>query len=288
MLRRLIGEDTDLSWRPGGSAAHARIDPAQVNQILANLCINARDAIGGRGQIVIETGSAILDDAYCATHNGSRPGEYVVLAVSDDGCGMDAETLSRLFEPFFTTKGPGKGVGLGLATVYGIVRQNSGFISVSSEAHRGTTFKIFLPRCEEEPAPSFETGRERQAVSGGRETILLVEDEPKLLEVAQKMLERSGYKVLAAAAPGEAIRLAREHADGIDLLLTDVVMPEMRGPELAKNILSLCPRLRVLYMSGHAADILGRHCELDEGIHYLQKPFSMGDLTARVRGALAS
>ncbi|HPA17811.1 MAG TPA: PAS domain S-box protein [Verrucomicrobiae bacterium] len=288
MLRRLIGEDIDLSWRPGEGTGHARIDPSQIDQILANLCINARDAIRGVGSITIETSSAVFDDACCAAHDGSLPGEYVLLAVRDDGHGMDAETLAHVFEPFFTTKGPGKGVGLGLATVYGIVRQNNGFIRVSSEPRRGTTFEIFLPRCEEEPAPWSGDGGARPAAPGRRETILLVEDEAKFLDVARKMLEQSGHTVLAAATPSEAIRLAREHPDRIQLLLTDVVMPEMRGPDLAKGILSLCPRAKVIFMSGHAADILGRQSELDEGEHFLQKPFSMGDLTAKVREALAS
>jgi PAS domain S-box-containing protein len=287
LLRRLIGEDVELAWHPDAGAGLTRIDLSQLNQILVNLCLNARDAIAETGRITIETGRGAFDAAYCAAHAGYVPGEYVLLAVSDDGCGMDAETRAHVFEPFFTTKEPGKGTGLGLSTVYGIVRQNDGFIDVYSEPERGTTFKVFLPRCaaEHDPKPGDEAGD--TGVQGGGETILLVEDEAMLRDVARKMLELAGYRVIAAAAPGEALRLAREHAGGIHLLLTDVIMPEMSGRDLAERIVGLHPGVRRLFMSGYTANVVAQHGVMDEGVHFLQKPFSMNDLTAKVREALA-
>jgi PAS domain S-box-containing protein len=285
MLRRLIGEDIDLAWMPGGELWPVKVDPAQVDQILTNLCINARDAIAGVGQLTIETGKAVFDEAYCAGHAGAVPGEYVLLAVSDDGRGMDAETLSHLFEPFFTTKALGQGTGLGLATVYGIVKQNHGFIDVYSEPGQGTTFKIYLPRHAAQPAPIAKEG-EAGAAAQGTETILLVEDDPAILKMTTRMLERLGYTVLAARTPGEAIRRAREHAGRIDLLMTDVVMPEMNGRDLATNILSRYPDIRRLFMSGYTADVIAHQGVLDPGVHFLQKPFSMQALGVKIRDAL--
>lgn len=287
MLKRLIGEHIDLAWIPHTEAGRVNMDPTQLDQILANLCVNARDAIAETGKITIETAVVDFDEAYCAEHAGFVPGDYVMLAVSDDGRGMDRETLARLFEPFFTTKGPGKGTGLGLATVYGIVRQNQGFINVYSEPEQGSTFRIYLPRhvARSEVAPEPPVARPLSTQHG---TILLVEDEPSLLTLTQRLLELQGYRVLAAATAGEAIRLAESHAGSIDLLLTDVVMPEMNGRELARNILKLHPGLKRLFMSGYTSNVIAHHGILDEGVHFLQKPFSLTDLAASVRKALGA
>ncbi len=285
MLRRLIGEDIDLAWLPGAGVCPVKVDPSQIDQILANLCVNARDAIAGVGKVTIETGNVAFDEAYCAEHPGFAPGEYVVLTVSDDGGGMDKETLDQLFEPFFTTKEMGKGIGLGLATVYGIVKQNNGFINVYSEPGQGATFKIYLPRHAAKVEGMRREGPPAPEVRGS-ETILLVEDEPAILRTTTLILERQGYTVLAASTPGEAIRLAREHAGDIHLLMTDVIMPEMNGRDLAKLLLSLYPHLRRLFMSGHPGDVVARHGVLDEGPHFIQKPFSMKGLAAKVRETL--
>ncbi len=285
MLHRLIGEDIDLLWQPGENLPSVKIDPAQIDQLLANLCVNARDAIEGVGNITIETASAAFDEAYCAAHHGFVPGEYTLLAVSDDGCGMDRKTLNQIFEPFFTTKEQGKGTGLGLASVFGMVKQNNGFINVYSEPGQGTTFKIYLPvytaKSDEvvEKAPELPTER-------GHETILLVEDEPAILQMTTMMLERQGYTVLAAATPGKAIRLAHEYRGRIDLLMTDVVMPEMNGRELAGNLLSHYPDLKRLFMSGYTANVIAHHGVLDEGVNFIQKPFSMKDLGRKLREVL--
>jgi len=285
MLRRLIGEDIELAWRPGHNVGPVRIDPSQIDQILANLCVNARDAIGNTGTIAIETSSAIFDDAYCAQNLGFLPGHYALLAVSDNGCGMDKNMLKNLFEPFFTTKEIGKGTGLGLATVYGIVKQNSGFINVYSELGQGSTFRIYLPQYAQEAIPiPQESPVERLAQ--GRETILLVEDEPAILRLANTMLQRLGYAVIAASSPGEAMRLAAAHPTEIHLLMTDVVMPEMNGRDLAERLLPLHPDLKRLFMSGYTADVIAHHGVLDEGVHFIEKPFSIRDLGAKIRDVL--
>ena len=285
LLQRLIGEDIDLAWQPGKGVWPVKIDPTQVDQMLTNLCVNARDAIVDTGKVTIETGTASFDKEYCAHHGGFVVGDYVLLAVSDTGCGMDEETQSHLFEPFFTTKEMGKGTGLGLATVYGVVKQNNGFINVYSEPGQGTTFKIYLPRhlAKTAPLPEKEPDKPGQQGSG---TVLLVEDEPTILEMTTGMLERLGYTVLAAGTPGEAIRLAQEHPGRIDLLLTDVVMPEMNGRDLAKNLLSIYPDIRRLFMSGYTANVIAHHGVLDEGVHFIQKPFTRNDLAAKIRAAL--
>jgi PAS domain S-box-containing protein len=286
MLRRLIGEDTDLIWLPGRNIQSVKMDPAQIDQILANLCVNARDAIAGEGKVIIETGVASVDEDWCAVHTEAEPGEYVLLAVSDNGCGMDQETISHLFEPFFTTKDQGKGTGLGLASVYGAVKQNNGFITVDSEPGQGTTFKIYLPQyvIRTEPLPIQEPVG---PAARGHETILLVEDEPTILEMTAVMLERLGYNVLAASSPKEAIRLAGKHSGRIDLLMTDVVMPGMNGRELAENLLALYPALKRLFMSGYTDNVIAHHGVLDKGVHFIQKPFSMQDLGTKLREALA-
>jgi len=285
MLRRLIGEDIDLAWLPSRNPQPVNVDPSQIDQILANLCVNARDAIAGMGKITIETSSATFDETYCTAHLGFVPGEYILLAVSDNGSGMDQETISHLFEPFFTTKEQGKGTGLGLASVYGAVKQNNGFINVYSEPGQGTTFRIYLPRYTTKSASVAEETKECPA-ERGRETGLLVEDELAILEMTTEMLEMLGYAVLVAGTPGEAIRLAQEHPGRIDLLLTDVVMPEMNGRDLAKNLLSIYPTIRRLFMSGYTADVIAYHGVLDEGVNFIQKPFSKKDLGRKLREAL--
>ncbi|MCU0663466.1 MAG: PAS domain-containing protein [Myxococcota bacterium] len=287
LLGRLIGEDIQLLWLPGRDLWPVRLDPSQADQILANLCVNARDAIAGVGKITVETSTTTLDEAYCAQHAGFVPGDYVLLVVSDDGCGMDAETLSHLFEPFFTTKEVGEGTGLGLSSVYGAVKQNDGFICVDSEPGQGTTFRIHLPRDTAMAARATDE-RRPQSASHGSETILLVEDEPMILQLATKMLELLGYTVVAAQTPGEAILLAQEHPGGIDLLMTDVIMPEMNGGDLARNLLSIHPNLRRLFMSGYTANVIAHHGVLKEGVHFLEKPFSIKDLSEKVREALGN
>jgi CheY-like chemotaxis protein len=286
MLRRLIGEDIDLVWQPGSNPGQILIDPSQLDQILVNLFVNARDAIGDTGKVTIETDSVTIDERYCADHVEALQGTFVLLAVSDDGCGMDAVTLAHLFEPFFTTKEMGKGTGLGLATVYGIVKQNKGFINVYSEPGQGTTFKIYLPRHGVGSEPAREETVNHAAM--GSETILVVEDEPLILEIATTMLESLGYTVLAASGPADAIRIAREHGGAIQLLMTDVVMPEMNGRLLANHLRAQLPGLRCLFMSGYTANVIAHHGVLDEGVHFIQKPFALHALAAKIREALAT
>jgi PAS domain S-box-containing protein len=285
MLHRFIGENIDLVWLPGDAVWPVRMDPGQLDQIMANLCVNARDAIADVGKVTIETGNVEFDETYCSHHYGFLPGEYVLLAVSDNGCGIDAETLRNIFEPFYTTKGSGEGTGLGLATIYGIVKQNNGFINVYSEPDQGTIFKIYLPRHRTETDTLIEKEMEQPA-EGGNETILLVEDEPAILEMTTKMLERLDYKVIASRTPSEAIHLAREYEGELHLLVTDLVMPEMNGRDLAKRLLSIRSDIRCLFMSGYTANVIAHHGVLDEGVNFIQKPFSKQQLGAKVREAL--
>ncbi|MEI8191108.1 MAG: ATP-binding protein [candidate division NC10 bacterium] len=287
MLRRLIGENLQLTWQPKAPLWPVRVDPSQIDQILANLCVNARDAIADVGTLTIATGTAVFDEAYCADHAGAVPGEYVRLSVRDTGAGMDPDTLSHIFEPFFTTKGVGTGTGLGLATVYGAVKQNNGFITADSAVGHGTTFTLYLPRHVGKPEQARPAGPADPARCG-HETILLVEDEPAILTLTTRMLEHQGYTVLAARTPGEALHLAREHVGALHLLLTDVVMPEMNGRALAKTLLALYPQLKRLFMSGYTATVIAHHGVLEAGVHFIQKPFSMQDLAAKVREALES
>lgn len=285
MLRRLIGEDIDIAWMPARGLWPVKVDPGQIDQILANLAINARDAIAGTGKVTIETENAVFDEAYCADHTGFVPGEYVTLAVSDDGCGMEKDVLSNIFEPFFTTKGVGEGTGLGLSTVYGIVKQNNGFINVYSEPGKGSTFKIYIPQFQGQ-SDAEQMKALREPTKGAGETVLLVEDELSVLKLNQRLLERLRYKVLPASTPHEAIRLAEEHAGQIDLLITDVVMPEMNGLDLAKQLLSTHPNLKQLFMSGYTANAITHRNVLKEGVHFIHKPFSTQDLAIKVREAL--
>ena len=257
-----------------------------MTNYLANLCLNARDAIAGVGKVTIETDNITLDEAYCAVHPGLACGEYVRLAVSDDGCGMTPEVLDHLFEPFFTTKEMGQGTGLGLATVYGIVKQNEGFLNVYSEPGQGTTFKIYLPRFVGEALAPTAESTAATPLKGRGETVLLVEDEEAILDMGRGMLERLGYTVLTAATPGEALRQAEAHTAEIQLLITDVVMPEMNGRDLAKGIGNIKPGLKCLFISGYTANAIAHRGVLEEGVYFLQKPFSMKDLASKVRQAL--
>ncbi len=285
MLRRLIGEDIDLTWLPGTNPCMVNMDISQIDQILANLCINARDAITGVGKITIETKTVHFTEDYCANHAGYLPGNFILLGVNDNGIGMDKQLLSNIFEPFFTTKDVDKGTGLGLSTVYGIVKQNDGFINVHSEPDRGTTFRIYVPRYKGEQVVT--EAKKKMALPPGRgETILLVEDDLSILELTRKMLNGLGYNVLTASTPGEALALAEKNRSKIHLLITDVIMPQMNGRELAERLQRLSPNLRQLFMSGYTADAIAHHGVLEEGLFFIQKPFSREDLSKIVRRVL--
>ena len=285
MLRRLIGEDIDLVWLPETGLWSVKMDPSQIDQILANLCVNARDAIVGVGKITIETDTIVFDSAYCADHSGFIPGEFVQLSVSDNGCGMDKEILNNIFEPFFTTKDSDKGTGLGLSMVYGIVKQNNGFINVYSEPGKGTTIKIYLPR-DEGKVVEIQEESTAKIPQGQGETILLVEDDLPILELTEKILNSLDYTVLAADTPKGAMKLAREHTGKIHLLVTDVIMPEMNGLELSEHLQSLFPDLKYIFMSGYTANAIAHHGVLDEGVNFVQKPFSKNDLAKIIRKVL--
>lgn len=284
MFRRLLGEEIALDWVPGKGLCPVRMDPTQIHQILANLLVNSRDAIAGIGTITLETDNVVFDESYCRQNEGAVPGIYVRVTLSDTGCGMGPEVMAHLFDPFFTTKELGKGTGLGLATIYGIVKQNSGFINVYSEPGLGSTFKIYIP-ChatgEVEPAPAVAA-----MPSTGTETILVVEDEESLLDIARINLEGMGYRVLAAQSPRQALAIAEGFAGEIHLLLTDVVMPEMNGRELLERLRPLRPAMRCLFMSGYTANVIVHRGVLDEDVSFLPKPFSSLELGRKVRETL--
>jgi PAS domain S-box-containing protein len=285
MLQRLIGENVNLIWQSDEKLWQVKMDPSQIDQILANLCVNARDSIADVGNITIKTGNTVIDMESCIAPTDFEPGDYVKLSVSDDGCGMDGETKAHIFEPFFTTKDIGKGTGLGLATVYGIVKQNSGFIDVLSESGQGTTFTIYLPRymggAEQEIPESADKLTPR-----GQETILLVEDESDILKMTTLYLTGQGYQVLQANTPDEAIQMASDNIGDIHLLITDVIMPKMNGRDLANNLQQRHPHLECLFMSGYTADLISHHGVLQDDVYFIQKPFSLPDLAAKVRAAL--
>jgi PAS domain S-box-containing protein len=285
MLKRMIGEDIELRWISGSDLWSVKVDPSQIDQILVNLCVNARDAIGNVGNITIETSNIVFDSSYCETHVEFIPGDYVLLAVSDNGCGMNSETLDSVFEPFFTTKGLGKGTGLGLAMVYGVVRQNNGIINIYSELDHGTTFKIYLPRHMDKSEPSI-VKKPEAPLERGHETILLVEDEPGILKMTTRMLESYGYTVWATGNSEEAIDLANTNGDSIDLIMTDVIMPKMNGYDLTKKISSRCPDVKCLFMSGYTSNVIADHGVLEEGVNFIQKPFSKKNLAIKVREVL--
>ncbi|MBN1267547.1 MAG: PAS domain S-box protein [Anaerolineales bacterium] len=287
LLQRLIGEDIDLVWHPGHPGM-IRIDPSQVDQILTNLCVNARYAIQGQGKITIKTSLAVLDDTLLTQHPDLTPAEYTLLVVSDDGDGMDEETLKTIFEPFFTTKDIGEGIGLGLATVYGIVKQNNGLINVDSEPGQGTTFNIYLPVHSGEPPRTKIAEKPSAASVQHNGTILLVEDEPAVLEVTRFLLEQMGLSVLSASSPEEGLSLAASHPEEIALLITDVIMPGMNGRDLAERLCTHQPNLKTLFISGYTADIISQRGELEDGVQFLQKPYSSAALQERIREILFS
>jgi PAS domain S-box-containing protein len=289
MLTRMIGEDIDLVIAPSPNLWSVRADAGQIEQVIMNLAVNARDAMPSGGKLTIETSNVTLDEEYARFHAPLRPGDYVMVAVSDTGAGMDAETQSHIFEPFFTTKGT-KGTGLGLSTVYGIIKQSGGYIWVYSEMGRGTTFKIYLPRVastgEAAVAQLTAAPVEHRKVEPGTETILLVEDEANLRYLARQYLEKQGYKVIEAADGAVAMQIAVAHEKTIHLLLTDVIMPGMNGRELAQRISEIRPNVKILYMSGYTENVIGHNGMLDAGVRLLQKPFNLRDLKSRVREVL--
>ncbi|WP_448871039.1 PAS domain S-box protein [Desulfobulbus propionicus] len=286
MLERLIGEDIYLSWEPCQGLWPVLIDPTQVDQILTNLCLNARDAIRGIGQVSIRTHNVTLDEVH-GRHHGEHPsGEFVLLEVRDNGCGMDQETLVNIFDPFYTTKAEGKGTGLGLATIYRIVQQNKGFVEVDSKPGKGSVFKIYLPRLVDGHVFEKTAIKTVSMPRGTGAWILLVEDEPTILDMTRQMLETLGYEVLALYSPEDAVVLARMRKGPIDLLITDVIMPRMSGRQLAERLLPLRPELRCLFMSGYPADVIARQEIVDDSFSFIQKPFSMQDLAVKVHEAL--
>jgi len=287
MLTRMIGEDVDLVMVPGANLWPVRADAGQIEQVIMNLAVNARDAMPSGGKLTIETSNVTLDEAYARFHAPLPPGDYVMVAISDTGNGMDNETQSHIFEPFFTTKGT-KGTGLGLSTVYGIVKQSGGYIWVHSEVGRGTTFKIYLPRVAStgEAATQVAVPVDYRKVEPGRETILLVEDEPNLRYLARQYLEKQGYRVIEAADGAVAVQIAVAHEGVIHLLLTDVIMPGMNGRELAQRISEIRPNVKILYMSGYTENVIGQNGTLDAGVRLLQKPFNLRDLKSVVREVL--
>ena len=284
MLRRLIGEDLNLVWLPGNNLWPVKVDPSQVDQILANLCVNARDSIRNIGEVTIGTRNVTRDVGSYGEHDGAGPGDYVMMTVSDTGCGMPKETMDHIFEPFYTTKGSGKGTGLGLATVYGIMKQNSGFIDVYSESGKGSVFRIYFPRhVGKGLGESRKTPMEKNPT--GRETILLVEDERAILRVTKERLEQLGYTVLDFSNPKKALEISYE-SSRIHLLMTDVVMPEMNGLDLAKEIAKSHPGIKCLFMSGYTENVIAHHGILKDGLNFINKPFSAKDLSIKLREIL--
>jgi CheY-like chemotaxis protein len=284
MLRRLVGEEIALDWQPAPNLWNVKVDPAQVDQVLTNLAANSRDAIAGIGKLTVATSNVTIDEAWCQAHAGWVPGDYVMLTVSDTGKGMSQETMEHLFEPFYTTKEVGKGTGLGLSTVYGIARQHDGFIDVQSEVGFGATFRICFPK-----ARGAATGVRREADGAapqGTETVLVVEDDESILKLVQSHLRRLGYRVLVAHKPGDAVRLVQRHEGPLQLLLTDVVMPELNGKQLHERLLSLRPGMKALFMSGYTAELISQRGVVEAGTVFIQKPFSMLALASKVREVL--
>jgi PAS domain S-box-containing protein len=286
MLRRLIGEDITLEWLPGEDLWPVLVDAPQMSQMLANLCINARQALPGTGRITITTRNVTLEREFCSLKPGSRPGDHVQISISDNGCGMDPETIDQIFEPFFTTRRQGQGTGLGLSTVYGIVKQSNGYIDVESEPGLGSTFRVYFPRSTT-PEEAFTTETDLPMAPGGHETIILVEDERSILDMVATMLSNLGYEVLSTSSPSEAVVIAKMHRGRIRLLITDVVMPELNGRDLAWNLKSIIPDLKCLFMSGYTSEVIAHQGVLEEGVHFIPKPFTSRGLAASVRKALS-
>lgn len=286
MLRRLIGEDVSLEWLPGADLWPVLVDAPQMSQMLANLCINARQALPGTGRITITTGNVTLGPEFCSLKPGSHPGDHVQISISDNGCGMDPETIDQIFEPFFTTRKQGQGTGLGLSTVYGIVKQSNGYIDVESEPGLGTTFRVYFPRSTT-PEEAFTTETELPMAPGGHETIILVEDERSILDMVATMLANLGYEVFSTSSPSEAVVIARRHRGRIRLLITDVVMPELNGRDLAWSLKSIIPDLKCLFMSGYTSEVIAHQGVLEEGVHFIPKPFTSRGLATSVRKALS-
>jgi CheY-like chemotaxis protein len=283
MLRRLIGEHIQVVTVFGERLGRVKADPGQLDQVILNLAVNARDAMPSGGKLIIETANVELDESYTRSRPDARPGQHVMLAVSDTGIGMDSTTLAHIFEPFFTTKAEGKGTGLGLATVYGIVKQSGGHVLVYSEPGRGSTFKVYLPRVPEEVDAEGDESGEPEPALGGHETVMLVEDEESLRMMIQEILGESGYDVLDCATPEAAIEKARTHRGSIELLLTDVVLPRMSGRETAASLLAMRPGLRVVYMSGYTDQVVGQQGVIEPNTHFLQKPFTAEALLRKLR-----
>ena len=287
-LPRLIGEDIEFSFVPGQGVGPVRVDPVQIEQILMNLAANARDAMPQGGHLRIETSHVHLDEAYIQHKPAAIPvGNYAVLTVSDNGSGIPREDIPHIFEPFYTTKPSGKGTGLGLATVYGIVKQNKGYIWVYSEASAGTVFKIYLP-CAGKNRPVQPASQRNERVAAGTETLLLVEDEPAVRKASVEFLRLQGYKILEAKDGLEALAMAKQSESRIDLLVTDVVMPNMSGGELAKKLGRLAPEIKFLFVSGYAGKTVLDHHVLDLETNYLQKPYSLRQLAGKIRTVLES
>jgi len=281
MLRQVIGEDIEFVWRPEAELYLVRMDPVQIDQIMVNLCHNAKSAIVGKGQITVATENADFDAAFCKMNVEYSEGKYVMLEVSDTGCGMTREILAQIFEPFFTTREVGQGTGLGLAAVEGIVKQNKGFVTVASEPGVGTTFKIYLPAYTG-TAVDKQLERHQEMLPGSGETILLVEDEAALLPMVKMMLEKLGFRVLAANSVSAAVALAEKHKHEISLLISDVVMPEMNGCEVLEIVQKTNPDIKALFMSGHTAEVLVSRGFTGSNLNFLQKPFSINDLAEKI------
>jgi CheY-like chemotaxis protein len=286
MLRRLIGEDIELVMSLGTDTGNIKADPNHIEQAIVNLAVNSRDAMPLGGQITIETGNVQIDETYVKTHMGVTPGEYVMIAVSDTGHGMDSATRQNIFEPFFTTKQRGKGTGLGLATVYGVVKQSGGDIWVYSEPGKGTTFKLYFPRVAEAVSPGVTEDLEQLRREAG-ETVMLVEDETQVRDLEARILTQLGYTVLAAANGEEAMDVSRAYTGEISLLVTDVVMPNMSGKQVADALLSSRPGLRVLYLSGYTENTVVNHGVLDSNVDFLSRPFSREALARKIREILS-
>jgi PAS domain S-box-containing protein len=286
MFSRVIGENIQMAFVPGGKLGRVKADPGQIEQVLLNLVVNARDAMPDGGRLTIETSNVELDSAYSATHTSFEPGLYVMLTVTDTGCGMDAQTQTRMFEPFFTTKGPGKGTGLGLSTVYGVVKQSGGYIYVYSETGRGTTFKIYLPQVSAK-LDVVSPDSEKRRSSRGTETILFVEDEQSVRELVRDYLVGAGYCVLEASDGVQGLKVAASHPGPIHMLITDVVMPHLSGPELATKLSAQRPGLKTLFISGYTDDTVFRHGVLEGGVAFLQKPFNLKALAQKIREVLS-